>query len=565
MTEFILTLAAVFIVAGVLLVVGNQLAVPPVPVYLVAGLVVGTVFVAQDNLIELALWGIAFLVFVFGTRVDMGSIRSVLTDGEAAAGTQLVIVAPIAVAIGYGLGVAFGLDDPARNALYFAAVATLSSTLVGRELIEADIRNNLVHGRLADAVHFFDDVVAIGALMILSAEVLTDAELVASKIGFGVLFLLAGLLIYRHGYRLLIRAAGADDELVLMGSISILIAFLAAAEYLELSIVVGAFAAGIAVRSDHVESLGVKNGLQSVRDFFAAIFFVTVGALVTWPTLEVLVLGAALIGLVLVVNPLLHTAAFVIEGYDGRTGFLAATNLNQVSELSIVIVIQAWLLETVDPVLFDAVILAAAVTMLASSLTGPYEHRLYERLLAPLLAGRTGIIDEYSDVPDDLADHVVIVGYGRLGRSLVDLLEECGEPYVVIENDPAIREALMNECRHYVFGDAMALYPLEYARIDEASLVVSTVDHRPVSEAILDSETDADRIVRADTSLEAEALLDRGAMFVVVPSVLAVDRLRSNIERVLADPAAIDEIENAHRDYLALVELAGVRRRLGRR
>lgn len=565
MSEFVLALATVFIAAGALLLVANYLDFPVVPFYILAGLIAGQ-FIVPEALIELALWGIAFLVFVFGTRVDIGDVKLVLRDGEVAAFTQLAIVAPLAFGIGYLLGDAVGFEEPFRNALYFSAAATLSSTLVGTHEIQEQIRNNLVHGRLASSVHFFDDIVAIGALLILSAGVLTDVELVTSKIGFGVLFLIAGLLIYRHGYPLLIRASGGGDELLLMGSISILIAFLAAAEYLGISIVVGAFAAGVAVRGEGATSLGVQNGISSINDFFSAIFFVTVGALVAIPSIEVLLFAGLLIGLVTVVNPIIHTIAFVLEGYDGRTGFLAGSSLNQISELAIVIAIQAWLLtETIAPTMFEAIILAAAVTMILSAVAGRYEQHLYERLLAPLLTGRTDYIDEHSYVEDDLSDHVVLVGYGRHGRRLLRLFEERDIPYVVIENDPAIQADLESDCDNYVFGDAMAEYPLQRCRIDRANLVISTVDHLPVSESLLEVETDAEMILRSDSSVTAVELLERGATFVTVPSVLAADQLVTQVERVLGDEAAIEDIEEDHRDYLRLVELAGFEQRLGGR
>ncbi len=555
MTEFILTLASVFIAAGVLLLVANHLRFPAVPFYILAGLAIGRL-IEQDELIILALFGIAFLVFVFGSRIDLGDITSVLRHGEAAAFIQLIIVAPIAFAVGYALGDIFAFEDPFRNALYFSAAATLSSTLVGAKVLEEGIRKNLVYGRLAASIHFFDDVIAIGVLLVLSAEVLTDTQLVTSKIGFGVLFILAGLLVSRHGYPLLIRAAGGGDELVLMGSISLLMAFLAAAEYVGISIVIGAFAAGIAVRSEGPASLGVRNGIESIKDFFAAIFFVTVGALVAVPSIEVVILAVALVLLVVVLNPFIHTMAFIFEGYDGRTGFLAGSSLNQVSELALVIAIQAWLLETIAPTLFDAIILAAAVTMILSAIAGRYEQAVFESILAPFLSERTGYIDRNSQVDEELSDHVVIIGYGRHGRRIVQQLEELKVPYAVIENDPTIRVDLESDCANFVFGDAIASYPLERARVANARMVISTVEHRPVSEMILSTDSEARIILRASNSREAEKLLDEGADFVSVASLLAADQLVEHIKYVINDETELDSLAAQHLDYLQMVELS---------
>lgn len=564
MTDFVIALAAVFVTAGALLLVANQFGFPVVPFYIVSGVIVGLV-VGQPALVEMALWGIAFLVFVFGIRVDIGDLQSVLRDGEIAAFTQLIVVAPVAIGIGYLLGDLFGFEEPFRNALYFGAAATLSSTLVGSQILEEEIRTGLAYGRLASAIHFFDDVVALGAVLVLSAEVITDPQLVTSKIGFGVLFVLAGLLIYRHGYPALVRAADGDDELVLMGSISILIAFLAAAEAADVSIVVAAFAAGLAVRSEGIESLSVRNGIESIKDFFAAIFFVTLGALVSVPTGEILLLAVVLTVLVVAVNPLVHAVAFVLEGYDGRTAFLAASNLNQVSELSLVIAIQAWLLGTIATPLFEAIVLAGAATMLLSAVSRRYEHLFYDAMLSNILEGQTRYIDTHSSVEDGLTDHVVVIGYGRQGRRVVETLEDLDVPYVVLENDPTVREDLRANCRNFVFGDAMASYPMTLAGAEHARLVVSTVDYRPVSEAVLEVDTDAEVVLRADQSSVARELLDAGATFVAVPDVLASDQLVENVERVLGDEREAASLEAEHRVFLESMDRLEIERRFSGR
>lgn len=96
-------------------------------------------------------------------------------------------------------------------------------------------------------------------------------------------------------------------------------------------------------------------------------------------------------------------------------------------------------------------------------------------------------------------------------------------------------EDLRPDCHNYVFGDSMAPYPMKRASTVDARLIVSTVDHGPVSESILALETDADVILQANTSREARELLDAGATYVAVPSVLALDQLVKAVEQVLGD------------------------------
>lgn len=564
MTDVVIALSVVFITASVLLVIANQFGFSSIPFYIIAGLITGA-FVDQPELIELAQWGIAFLVFVFGLRLDFSDLQSVVRDGEVVAIIQVAIVAPVAIGIGYLFAVWFGFDEPIRNAIYFGAAATLSSTIVGAGVLEGELRNNLVHGRLASSIHLLDDLIAIAVVLVLSAEVITDPTVVTSQIGFGLLFLLAGLFIYRHGFELLVRAADGTDELVLMGSISILIAFIAAAETVGISIVIGAFAAGIAIRNDCAESLSVRNGIESIKDFFVVIFFVTIGALVQIPDLEVVLITGVLVGLVLVVNPVIQLATFLYEGYDSRTAFLASSSLNQVSEFSLIIAIQALLLGTIASALFDAIILAAVSTMVLTVVSRRYEEQLYDTVVAPILGGRQSrFVDTHSQVVDALSDHVVVVGYGRQGRQLVEQLNELGEPYVVVDNDPALWDELNAECRNYVLGDAQNDYTLEKASLSDARLLVSTVDHEPVSKSLLAVDTEADRILRASSSAEAADLLERGAMFVSVPSVLAADGLVDTIRQVIDDGGELSRIKTDQLTTLRELERRGLATRFER-
>ena len=566
MTEqLIIALAVLFVAAGLLSLVANQFDLSPIPFYILAGLLVGRFeFVTPGEVLTLAQWGIAFLVFVFGIRLDFSNVQSVLRDAEVAASIQLLTVGPVAFAIGYAFGDLFGFEEPLRNALYFSAAVVLSSSLVGGQVLRREIQDNLVHGRLASSIHFFDDLVAIAVLLVITADAFT-ADAITSQLGYGVLFLAVGLLFYRHGFPILVRLADGDGELVLVGSISILIAFLAAAEYVGLSIVVGAFAAGIAIREDGTNALDVRNGIDSIADFFGAIFFVTIGALVSVPSPEVAIMAAVLAGLVFILNPLVHTLAFVYEGYDARTAFLASSSLNQVSEFSLIIAIQALLLGTIADALFEAIILAAVVTMALTPAARRWKDRVFQVVVSRLFGGqRSRKVDERSEVATELEDHVIVLGYGRQGRRLVERLESLDRPYVVIENDPILWDDLRANCRNYVLGDAMSEYPWKKAGVDRASLVVSTVDQREISETILALEADADLLLRSASTDEAEVLLDAGATYVTVTNVVAGKELVEIVEAIFDGGTPPSALKAEHLKTLEAIERDGFDTRYSR-
>ncbi|WP_049889237.1 cation:proton antiporter [Natronolimnohabitans innermongolicus] len=545
MTELLTTISIMFIVAGPFLLVANRFDLPTVPLLVIAGTIVGF-FIDEALTLELAQYGIALLVFSFGVDIDLSAVRSVIRDSEVAALAQIAVVGSLGVGLGLALGV------PLEEALFLGVAAALSSTLVGTALLRTEITMNLLQGRLAQSIHFIQDLLAILFVLVLSAETL-DAGPVTTMLGSGLALLVAAVLVNRYLFDAIGRLAGDSDELMILGVVSLLAVFVGAAEYAGVSVAVGAFAAGLAVRHDPVEYLGLFNGLESIKDFFVAIFFLTVGALVVLPFVEIgwsesvekLVLAGGLALLTVVVKPAITTAILLYRGYEPRSATLASLSSDQVSEFALIIAIEALVLGLLTQSVFDAIILAAAVTMIVSSLTKRYDERIY-RVLADrgLLPANHGKVDELSDVTGPLVDHVIIVGYGRHGQKLVEACDADDTPYVVIENDPARREAVVAECDAYVFGDAMEQYTWEKANVDDASLVVSTIDSDPVSRRLLSFEFDADLTLRASDRTIALELLEAGALYVSQPDVLAGKQLVSRIRRVLDDeltPEALRE------------------------
>lgn len=525
MTELLTALSVIFVVGGAFLLVANRLGLPSVPFFIFAGIVAGP-FVEEDITLELARYGIVLLVFTFSVRIQFEAVRTVLSDSEAVALRQVLVLGSLGVVVGMLLGLS------TDQALIFGLAAALSSTIVGTGLLQPEIRSNLVHGRIAQTIQFVQDLVAILFVLVVSAETVA-ADPIATQLGYGVVLLGAALFVNRHVFGLLGRFSDGSDELLLVGVLALLVAFLGAAQFVGVSLVVGAFVAGLAVRPAPAENLGMLNGLESIKDFFTAVFFITLGALVTVPTAEVVVIATALAVLTAIVKPAVTIGLLLSEGYEARSATLTSLSLDQISEFALIIAIEALVLGRLTQPLFNALILAAAVTMVTSSLSRRYDERIYRSLADyGLLRGRHEKVDERSVVPDDLSSHVIIVGYEQQGRRLVETCEALDRPYVVVENDPALLGQLESQCTAYVFGDAMERYTWEKARLDDAQLVVSTIDSERLSDRVLSLAADVDVILRARTATAALELMERGALYVNVPEVLAAEQLVEYIDAI---------------------------------
>ncbi|SNR52341.1 cation:proton antiporter domain-containing protein [Halorubrum vacuolatum] len=546
MSEMLTAVAIIFLLAGPFLVFANQYDLPVPPLLILAGVLAGF-FIEEAIALELAQFGIALLLFTFGVGIQTTSIESVIADSEAAAFAQILVIG----GLGAGFGLIVGL--PPGETIFLGVAVALSSTIVATSHMQSEIRRNLIYGRLGESIQFVQDLFAVVFILVVTAGVV-ELDPIVLQIGYGVCFFIAAVLVNRYLFDAVGRFAGGSDELLIIGVVSLLVLFIGAAAAVGVPVVVGAFAAGLAVRHDRTEYLGLFNGLEAIKDFFVAIFFVVVGALVVLPFVEIgtadsiekLVLVAGLVVLTVLVKPAVTTAILIYRGYESRAATLTGLNTDQISEFSLVIAIEALLIGMLTQAVFDAIVLAAAVTMITSTVTQRYNERIYRGLATRgIVSGRHDKIDEQSEVPADITDHVIVLGYSETGRRIVETLEDLEQSYVVIETDPDLHEAVRIDCESYVLADAMEPYTWEKARAEEARAVVSVTVSPVVSRRVLDLGLDATIVLRAETEREALDLLDLGSTYVAVPDLLAGEELIVRLEAVLSGETTADGLRSA--------------------
>ncbi|THE63632.1 sodium:proton exchanger [Salinadaptatus halalkaliphilus] len=541
MYEMLFALTLIFVLAAVLLIVAAQRGLPVIPFYLLAGIVAGA-FVDETALLDLAQWGIAFLVFLFGVHVDLDALRS---RGRIGVGVG-ILQATVTGALGFGVGLGFGLDGV--NAVYFGVAAALSSSLVATSYLDAPSGARPTYERLAESIHFTEDVLgvvvvlALGAFVYAATPALEQFAVAAGLIalGLGVRYLLF--------HRLTARLQG-DSEVMMLVGISFVIGFIALAELAGLSIVVGAFAAGIAIADDYPHSLELVDTVDDLEDFFTPIFFVTVGALLTVPGFETGGYTIALLVAILVVNPLVLAAVLGRCGFDGRTAILAGLTLDQISVFTLLVAVEALAAEQIARPLFDAIVLATAISMLVASYTsrhgGSIVRSLDERGFLRAIGGTSGA---RTDVSEDLSDHVIVVDYQHGGRQLVEQRDRFDRPILVVEDNPTLMVEIEDHCDEYVYGDVLDDRVWAAARLEDAAAVVALSPERDSTEAVVDLETDVPRLVRVETTDAAVTFLERGADGVIYPDAIAADRIGDDLEALLADDISLEAFTQRSRD-----------------
>jgi CPA2 family monovalent cation:H+ antiporter-2 len=520
MAELITTFTLIFGVSALTLFIANKFSQPAVPAYLTAGILIGFL-VNSSELIGLAQIGIAFLVFIFGLKFDPEKLTAVRNEALKTNTAQILLLGVLSFSFGYIIG----LD--LLQSLYFATAATLSSSLVGLELIAEEVDKNLIHGRLAESINLIQDVLAVGVVVILSAPGFEPTQILIN-IAIASTMILGALVIRKYLFDTIANLAEGSTELLMLTGLTFLTTFIAVSQYFNLSIVVGSFAAGIAVaRFPH--NLELLDTMGSMKDFFSAILFVTLGALVSFPSPAAIIMTFGLVLLTAFIKPAMMINSLIHQGYDPRTSFLTGVSLDQISEFALIIAIQAWVAGIIFEPLFQAIILATTITMTTSSYTKLYQHPLYEHLKKYNIVQSEGQILPHSNTEKPLEDHIILIGYDVQGKRIVQQLEDIDAEFLVMENDPEKISDLRKKEENFVYGNILNHETWKYANPKQAKLIISTAPFREVSEKVLTLDTEAGKILRADELREAENLINTGADYVIVPEILTAKLLREHL------------------------------------
>jgi CPA2 family monovalent cation:H+ antiporter-2 len=229
------------------------------------------------------------------------------------------------------------------------------------------------------------------------------------------------------------------------------------------------------------------------------------------------------------IKPAMMVISLIHQGYDPRTSFLTGVSLDQISEFALIVAIQAWIAGMIFEPLFHAIVLAATITMTSSSYTKLYEHQLYELLNRyNVIEGGQQILP-HSNVDRDIEDHIILIGYDVQGKRIVDQLEDVDVDFLVIENDPEKISDLRKREENFVYGNILNDETWEYANPGKARLVISTAPFPEVSNRVLDLETDAGKILRAEELWEARNLMEMGADYIIVPEILTAELLKEHL------------------------------------
>ncbi|OCQ94456.1 sodium:calcium exchanger [Nostoc sp. MBR 210] len=498
--------------------------------YLIGGMVVGPAglgLIKEVIQVEtLAQFGVAFLLFALGVEFSFAELKKVKAIALGGGGLQIALTILVTVVV-CGVTGAWG-SLPAKG-VFLGSILSLSSTAVVLKCLMERNETETPHGQVMLGVLVVQDL-ALGLMLAVlpalhaPAEVIGVAVLTALvRIGlFAAGAVVAGIWLIPPLLRMLARTE--SRELFLLGVVALCLGIALLTEYLGLSIEMGAFVAGLMI-SEVEYADQTLTYVEPLRDIFASLFFAAIGMLIDpvflWNNLE-LILG--LVALVFVGKFLIITPLVKLFRYPLKTALIAGFGLAQIGEFSFVLASEGQALGLVSRRIYLLILGTTAVTLILT----PFVLRLLPFLfsfaesmpwLKPYLAGEGEARDVSEELP--VKDHIVVCGYGRVGKNLVKLLQQHDLPVIVIDQSESRIQQLRDAGVAYVYGNCVSFHVLETAGVNHAKgMAIALPD--PMSTRLclkraLELHPELNLVVRATQDKNIEVLYQLGAREVVQP------------------------------------------------
>ena len=424
--------------------------------------------------------GVALLLFALGLEFSLKDLKPV--KKIALIGTPIQIL--LTIAMGYGIGQWMGWD--AKTSLWLGALVSLSSTMVLLKTLMNQGWLGTLSSKVMVGILIVQDLAVVPLIVLL--PILNNPELGWVSLEIAILktvLFLAGMILF--GTRLLpwimrhISHLGSRELFLLaITAIGLGVGYLT---YLVgLSFAFGAFVAGM-VLSESDYGHQALSDIIPVRDLFGLLFFASVGMLLNpaflldhWQQVFILVLIVSL-GKGLILALLAR-----IFKYGNVVPLAVGLGLFQVGEFSFVLAQVGVSTNSISHEVYSLVLTTAIITMFLTPLISGQTARLYALRKRWF---KHESLDSINFPKSGFRNHVIIMGGGRVGFRIAQVLKRLNVPMLIIELDQLRVDRAKHADIPVIYGDASHEVVLEAATASLARLLIITSPEVVIAQTIV--------------------------------------------------------------------------------
>ena len=508
-------------------------------------------FARAEGVAAFAELGVLSLMFMIGLEVSIARLWAMRRWVFGAGTVQVVVTAGVVGAAMRAMGL-----EPGVSAL-LGLVLALSSTAVVMQLMDARHAVGTPMGQSVFSILLLQDLAAVPLLVLVGILATGDDSDFAWAMGLALAkALVAVAVIYLVGRRMVrpvfvsfARSHQPDVFMALTLLAALGIAGLTHA--VGLSAALGAFLAGLLLSETQYRH-AVEVTIEPFRGLLMGLFFMSIGMAV-----DVRVLLAdpgwilAAVAALMAVKALIATIVLRAGGMSPGRAVEGGLLLSQGGEFALIVVGVAITAGVLEPRFGADVLLVVALTMFATPAAdraGRTFGAWLEKRRPALVATAAGGLE-----PQLLRDHVIVAGFGRVGRLLADVFQRRGVSFVALEADPVLVAGAHAQGLPVYFGDASRADLLRRLRAGDAAAVVLTMDDAASAlHAVAAIRADYPQVpvfARARDEQHAALLADAGATLVTPETLEAGLQLATFTLQALGDSeSAANAVIDAERE-----------------
>jgi CPA2 family monovalent cation:H+ antiporter-2 len=487
------------VIAALIIPVLRKLGMSVILSYLLIGLLIGPYGLAQFTDIHpelhlititdtgiiqpFAEMGVVFLFFMIGLELSPERLWQMRTT-VFGLGTLQVVITAIAIGI---IARSFGNDI--ETSILLGGSLALSSTAIILQWFNERRQLGTHIGKTVFSVLLLQDLAVIPLLFMVSAFAGNSGDAVGnfgSSLLTAIITALLILFIGRKVLRPLFRFVGSfhSAEVFVALALLIIVGTAAIAQSAGLSMALGAFLAGLLLAETEYR-YEIESYIDPYRGLLLGLFFLAVGMGIDYRILlndPAWILGSVA-GLIFIKASIIITLCFFF-GMTRQVAIPTGIYLAQGGEFAFVIVGMATSFSLLPESGAQFMLMVTGISMLLT----PFLAQLAERIGAYLEVNQPEQPYEHDDQPlTQLDGHVIIAGYGRVGRLLSNLLAKEGVSFIALDKNTN-RVAKYREAGIPIYyGDITKPETLRHARAGEAATLVLTLDNAQSTERALNS------------------------------------------------------------------------------
>lgn len=520
--------------AAVIVPLVQRLKVSPILGFLLSGIILGPKGLGalpafdwvtindEKSLSALAELGVVFLMFLIGLELSLKRLVTMRRQVFALGGLQIAISGAL---IGIVAWAALGATPEAATIIGFSLA--LSSTAIVVEVLSRQNRFRTATGRTSFAVLLAQDLAVVPLLLLVTIlgpgqqqSIFTGLLIAFAQAGLAIaLIVVVGSVVLRPLFKLV--ASSDNSELFVAATLFVAVGSGLLTAVAGLSMALGAFVAGLLLAETEFRR-AIEATIDPFKGLLLGVFFFTVGM-----SLDIAGLLAdplPVIGAALALIAIKVAVAFALFRYFGSPTHVAlqgAMLLGPGGEFAFIVI---GLAITYNIVTGDGGAFVQAVTSLSMALIPllDYAARAYTaRVMPRQLAANPAL----SELPEDANVRAIVIGYGRVGSLVSEMLDRHNVKHLVIERAPEIVSQARRDGRPVYYGDAKNVGFLNRCGFQEATAVIITIHvNAEIDDIVRVVRGEREKVVivsRARDAEHARHLYDLGVTDVVPETIEA--------------------------------------------